>query len=268
MSGERPNDVPAWERFWPWEAFRRACDPVDFRRWKRDSQRELWERFGARDPLVLDATLGLGDHSINLFELGFRVESCDDSPVALALARESLDREGARVHTFRARWEELAERTPGRYDLVFHDALHWVYEREELLRAARGLRGCLAPGGALCFFFADAREPEEGAGRRWLAWDWEHLAPVERAWEHSRGGRSARCTRYYSRGEDYIDERNVYEERVGEGWAPAGECTLRRVYRWDWHALTGVLREAGFGRLESHPCQNVKGYDYALNLAW
>ena len=95
--------------------------------------------------------------------MGFDVEACDESDYALDAAKRALDEANLAVPLFRARWQDLGQRD-ARYDVVFNDALHWVYERDELRDVLAGLRDALAPRGALVFFFADGREPEPGAG--------------------------------------------------------------------------------------------------------
>src|SRR5262245_9616285 len=126
-----------WDLYWRFELFRRSADPLDFRKWKSDSQREL----AALHPggkLLLDSSAGLGDHTVNLAEHGFRVEACDTSDVALTATRQAVAEARADVEVFRARWEELGR--DGRYDLIFNDALHWIHEETELLAVLRGLR--------------------------------------------------------------------------------------------------------------------------------
>lgn len=126
-----------WDRYWRFELFRRRCDPLDFRRWKRDSQRELKALYPGR-PRLLDATAGLGDHTVNLAEEGFEVTACDTSAVAREATAAALSDAGLDVPVIATPWAELGAR-PERYDLVFNDALHWTYD-EATLRA--GSRGC------------------------------------------------------------------------------------------------------------------------------
>ena len=123
--------------YWRFELFRRKCDPLDFRAWKRDSQRELKKLYPGR-PLLLDSTAGLGDHTVNLAEEGFEVEACDVSEVALEATRRAVTEAKLDAPVFRARWEALDR--PGRYDLVFNDALHWTYEPDDLRAALRGFQ--------------------------------------------------------------------------------------------------------------------------------
>lgn len=259
-----------WDTYWRYERLHRLYDPVDFRRWKRASQRALRERFAGERVRVLDATAGLGDHTVNLAELGFRVDACDASAEAREATREALQRAhlADAVSVFEARWEELGALCPSRYDLVFHDALHWIEEPAAMRASLRGLREALVPGGSLVFFFADAREPDAGAGMRLLAWDRAHLAPHEFGWEHPIG-EAGRVThvRVNVAHEAHIDQHHVYVLRDEQGHTRLDSVVLRRIYRWDYHAMRAVLAECGFGPIESCVCQNDKGHSFAMNFA-
>jgi SAM-dependent methyltransferase len=286
----------SWDAYWRFELFRRACDPLDFRKWKRDSQRELKKLYPG-EPLLLDSTAGLGDHTVNLAEEGFRVEACDDSEVALDATQRAVGDAGLDVRVFRARWEELGTITPAHYDLVFNDALHWTYDEGELRAALRGLFGALRPGGALVFFFADEREPEPGAGLSILEWDWRKMEPERVVWDHASDGHRVTLTITPERGPDFIDEHHVFlsrEEdahdsprssaghpggvraedaegpriRTRETTADLRRLTMRRVYRWDWHGLVPLLRDAGFTGERSDHFENVKGYTFAMSRAF
>jgi SAM-dependent methyltransferase len=258
-----------WETYWRWELFRRACDPLDVRRWKRDSSRALRSLFPAEPaPRVLDATCGLGDHTINLAENGFRVEACDASPLAREATSAALREAGLDVEVFAAEWASLGSTHAGRYDLIFHDAIHWIEDASAMHHALVGLREALAPGGALVFFFADAREPEAGAGQKILAWDWEHMERASLQWDYAREGTSVALTVFNERAERHIDQHHLYVVREPGTKSRLETLTIRRVYHWDWHGMTGALRRAGFGEVRSHAFDNVKGYSYALNLAF
>ena len=258
-----------WDAYWRWEIFRRGCDPLDFRRWKRDSAHALRGMYpGVPGALVLDSTAGLGDHTVILAEEGFRVEACDRSAVALDATRQAVAAAGLSVEVFEARWETLGAQRPGRYDLVFNDALHWIYDPSEMHAALCGLRAALRPGGALVYFFADGRTPEPGAGLRVLDWDWGRTERAELAWDHVRDGTSVALSVVSERGPDWIDQHHLYLVRAGDAPARLESLTMRRVYRWDWHALTAALERAGFQGMRSEAYLNVKGHTFALNRAF
>lgn len=252
-----------WDTYWRWELFRRRCDPLDFRRWKRDSARALATLCPGAS--LLDSTAGLGDHTVNLAEEGLRVEACDTSALALEATRAAITEASLEIPVFRADWRALDR--PDRYDVIFNDAIHWTYEEQELRASLAGLFAALRPGGALVFFFADAAKPAPGAGLEILAWDWEHMEPVRRAWSHRLEDVQVDLTIEAARGEDFIDEHHTFE--VHEGGARRREAlTVRRVYRWDWHAMTRVLREVGFDEVRCDHFPNVKGHRFALNRAF
>ena len=258
-------DAMDWDTYWRFEVFRRRADPLDFRRWKRDSQRALRSLYPDGAPRLLDSTGGMGDHTVNLAEEGFDVEACDRSEEAVALTRSAVERAGLDVPVFRADWEDL--RRPERYALIFNDELHSIYDEEALRAALVGLREALAPGGALIFFFADAEHPEPGHGIELLEWDWRRAERVRVAWDHTVDERTVTCTQLRRRGPDYIDVDHVYLDREGEH-LEVRALTARRVYRWDWARLAPVLRDVGFVDLRSDHFDNVKGYTFALSRAF
>ncbi len=272
-------DVADWDRYWRFEEFRRSCDPLDFRRWKRDSQRELRGLHPGEGVRLLDATAGMGDHTVNLAEEGFVVEACDASAVARELTTRAVRDAKLEVPVFDARWETLGRSHPSRYDLIFNDALHWTWDRDVLAAQLRGFLEALRPGGALVFFFADAREPDEGAGLRILEWDWSHVAdssgrrgqpptPGRVAWSHARDGRHVELTIRVERGDAFLDEHHRFVDRRGDE-ASVTELVMRRVYRWDWFALSQLMREVGFVDLRSDVFRNqAKGYSFAMNRAF
>jgi len=257
-----------WDTFWRWEIFRRAVDPLDFRRWKADSSRELRALPAGRDrdgrpPRLLDASCGMGFHALIQHELGFDVEACDASELVLASARALFAAEGADIPAFGARWEELGETHPARYDLVFNDEVHQVRPRPALLAVLRGFAGCLRPGGALVFFFADALKPDDGVNQ--CAWEWEHMDRDRVAWTARIDGVEVTLRVVAERdGPDRILERHHYTIRDGG----TESMTMPKSYCWDWDSVLPVLREAGFVRFESRRFVNVHGREYAMNLAF
>jgi len=261
-----------WDRYWHFELFRRSCDPLDFRRWKRDSQRALKSLYPGR-PRLLDATAGLGDHTVNLAEVGFDVHACDTSAVARDATRQALREADLDVPVIDVPWAELGQR-PERYDVVFNDALHWIYDPAELKSALAGMYAALEPGGALVYFFADAEHPEEDAGAQILDWDWEQMAEPRIAWQHRSERREVSLSIVADRGSDFIDEHHLYHHRdaavEGGRRAPLQleTLTMRRVYRWDHAHLTPLLEEVGFESVRSDHFDNVKGHTFAMNRAF
>ena len=252
-----------WDSFWRFEQIRRAFDPLDARRWKSDSQRELKALYPGR-PLLLDSTAGLGDHTVNLAEQGFAVEACDTSEAALTATRAALRDAGLELPVFRGEWSSL--KRPGRYDLIFNDALHWVYDVDDMRSTAQGLLEALKPGGTLIYFYADKSKPTEDVGQRQLASDWEDMREPREAWAYEDDSKSLSLSLRSTRGEGCIDEEHTYELR--EGTQRSTHClTMRHVYHWDWFHLTPLLTDVGFTDIRSDHFVNVKGRTYAMNRA-
>lgn len=255
-----------WDTYWRFELFRRRADPLDFRRWKRDSQRALRGLYPGGDVRLLDSSAGLGDHTVNLAEEGFVVEACDVSEVALEASRAAVAEAGLDVPVFRARWEQLER--PGRYDLIFNDALHWIDDADELRRALRGFFEALRPGGALVFFFADQASPQTGHGLELHRHDVASLEPARVAWDHRVGDETVTLTILADVGPDFIDERHVYLARTDAERPRVSTLTMRHLYRWDWHALSPLLREIGYVEPRTDHFENVKGHWFAMSRAF
>jgi len=257
-----------WNTYWRWERFRRRVDPLDFRRWKGDSQRGLRRLHPEDGVKLLDSTAGMGDHAVNLAEAGFDVEALDVSPVAREATAERAREAGLELPIHDVRWEDLGETHPERFDLVFNDALHWTEDPAALRESLEGFLATLKPGGALVFFFADAREPEPGAGMRLLEWDWDHMERDRVAWHAARDDTAVTLTIHAERGEDHLDEHHVYLIEEGDE-RRTESLTMRRIYRWDWAAMNELLRDVGFVDVKSDVFENeMKGYTFALNRAF
>ncbi|MFH2007025.1 MAG: class I SAM-dependent methyltransferase [bacterium] len=270
--GLRSYEDVDWDTWWKWEIFRRQVDPVDFRRWKGDSSRALRglpcgvDRAGVA-PRLLDSTCGMGYHALVQHGLGFRTEACDASARVVECARGLAEGEGVDMELFEARWERLGELRPQRYDLVFNDEIHQVWQAAELEAALHGIHGALRPGGALVFFFADAQKPNDGAAQ--ARWDWDRSPREHVAWEEEADGlRVALSVRREREGPHVIAEHHDYVIREGEAPVRRESLTLKRCYRWDWSQIVPVLRRVGFTEVESHRFVNVYGRFYAMNLAF
>ena len=90
-------NVEDWDRYWRFEDFRRSCDPLDFRRWKRDSQRALRALHPGDEVRLLDATAGMGDvRKMNLIDRLCQ-DSLDDVPGGQCHPLIGCQLEGIRV---------------------------------------------------------------------------------------------------------------------------------------------------------------------------
>ncbi len=262
-----------WQAHLAAQAFLRRAEPVDFRRWKSASPRFLRTLHPAANVHVLDATAGLGEHTVNLVEAGFAVDGCDASSLAVAETQKACEAAGVSARVFRARWESLASEYADRYDLIFHDSLHWIDDENVLHQTLRSFHTCLRPGGALVFFFADARMPNDNAGAKIFAWDAKALPAEEILWEAEVDGVRKTCVRLNRLhpvhtphdGASKIEQRHLI---LTHGSTTIESYTLWRIYRWDFAAMSRVLRLAGFSDIRSDIFQNDHGHSVALNRAF
>jgi hypothetical protein len=199
----------------------------------------------------------MGFHAMIQHELGFAVDACDANARVLAAARELLA--GSPIQVFQARWEELGRLRPQRYDLVFNDEVHQVRGEDVLTAVLAGFAGCLRPGGALVFFFADALKPGDGVNQ--CRYEWDHRSRSRHAWTVDGVRLDVEAERV---GDDLILEHHRYTLADGT----VERATMGRSYRWDWDAILPVMRAAGFVRFESRSFTNIKGWGYAMNLAF
>lgn len=259
-----------WDRWWRWEGWRRQRDPIDFRRWKSCSSRALRGLPVGRDrdgvaPRLLDATCGMGLHTVIQHELGFRVTGLDRSPVALALARDTLDEAGCQASLVLGDWAG-AHALVGEQDVVFCDGLHQLPEPEAMEAALLGLRRTLRPGGALVFFQADPTDPD--GGPEWCRHRFDNLPDTREAWCLSDGDEHCTLTVEKERASPtLILEHHTWQWRRGET-SGIERATLTDCYTWDWNRIVPLLHACGFTRVESTVHDNVHGRQFRMNLAY
>ncbi|MFN8215782.1 MAG: class I SAM-dependent methyltransferase [Solirubrobacterales bacterium] len=138
----------------------------------------LWPKIEARGihgKRLLDVACGTGKSFIPLLERGWEVTACDISPAMIEVARAKV---GGRATLAVADMRALPRF--GEFDLVWclDDALNYLLDPGDLVRALTGMRANLAPRGLLVFdlnaigsyrgFFAEEMVVERG-GRR-LVW--------------------------------------------------------------------------------------------------
>ena len=111
----------------------------------------LWPRIAARGihgKRLLDVACGTGKSFIPLLERGWEVTACDISPAMIEVARAKV---GGRATLAVADMRALPRF--GEFDLVWclDDALNYLLDPGDLVRALTGMRANLAPRGLLVF---------------------------------------------------------------------------------------------------------------------
>jgi SAM-dependent methyltransferase len=171
------NTRSAYDRFAPiYDEFNAAND---YEMWFGILLPELEQRGLGKTGRLLDAGCGTGRAFPPMLRRGWEIQGCDLSPGMIEEARRKF---GDAVPLAVADLAELP--TFGEFDLVWalNDVVNYLTEEGELVRALRGMRANLAPGGLLLFdantlalfdsHFTDAGENEMSVGE----WRWRGLS--------------------------------------------------------------------------------------------
>ncbi len=259
-----------WEAVHRWHWFHRRQWQADFRDGKTPLTRAVVGILAERGLLggaVLDGACGLGLQAVSFAEAGLAVEGADRSAFAVEHARLFSRSEGREIPFFVSTWQELPERTARRYDAVFCDALPWLPGRRDLLRALRGLRDVLSPGGVLVFLGAPAGMSGADYRRAVRAW-WRGRPRATLDWRHREGDLACTGLTLGELKPDAIDWHLLYVvEEKGE--TRLERVTIRESKRWHWERLVALCREAGFADLEGagHREWSPGGMPAALHVA-
>lgn len=110
--------------------------------------------------LVLDAACGTGVDAVVLARRGFRVWAADGSAIMVEQARRRFEEAGLEIPVMQADWAYLSSATETRFDAVLSIGNSLVHAAggPEMVKALRGLRTLLRPGGRLA---VDARNWEK-----------------------------------------------------------------------------------------------------------
>ena len=274
-----------WTTLYRWEWFRRDAWQPTFREQKRGRfggscacVAEIAAEFGP-GARALDASCGFGLKTIVLAEMGVDVVGSDACAFAVEKARELARREGRAIDYFVSTWAELPERTPGRFHVIFNDALSWTTTREEFEASLAGFLRALSPGGVLAFMGAPEGAPASPEHQRKILDELMGRHPrFEIEWTHESGG--ARCTALAfrlrqgfggqgrERGAEWMDEHHLFlVEEAGR--TRLETATIRQPVLWHWPLLAEMFAAAGFASLHARefPSRAADGGPVRLNIA-
>ncbi len=193
---------------------------------------------------ILDVPCGYGRHAVKLARRGFRVTGVDISPELLAQAQEAAAAAGVQVDLRRGDMRRLAYR--GRVDVVLNLFTSFGYFGDTGdLEVLRRFRRALRPGGGLVLHLIN---------RDWVT-------------RHYRPGSRARMGRFVVTEESTFDFATSV---VTTRWtARRGRQVFRgtsRVRMYSCHELVGMLRQAGFSRVQIFG--DFSGKPLTLDCRW
>jgi SAM-dependent methyltransferase len=256
----------AWDTIWEWTWFTREQWLPDFREWKEGTRLALGSllpKLNVRS--VLDCSCGLGWKTIVLAEMGYEVEGCDGSKVAVRHATELARHEGHRLRFFHSRWEHLGQTCGRKVDCVLNDAFAWITNRGTLSASARGIHSVLKRGGAFIFSGADQWTGDQQK-EPFIRDRFEEEAPFEALPVHERDG--VKLTVVIAR-ELHAD--GILGSRIhvidDHGEVRVEVARVLDCCKWSWSDYVAVFDRAGFRKLYSVKEPGAGGRPRILNVA-
>ena len=256
----------AWDTIWKWTWFAKDQWQPKFREQKEGTRRVLDSLLHKLDvKTVLDCSCGLGWKTIILAEMGYRVDGCDASKIAVAHAVELAEEEGQNIHLFHSRWEKLGETSGRRYDCVFSDAFAWITSVRSLMASAKGVSAVLEPGGKFIFSGADQWSGDQDKGPL-IKRLFEREGPFETLPIYEKNG--VRLTTLITR---EMTTYGVLGNRIhiidDHGTVRVEVARVLNSCRWTWPDYVGTFHRAGFRQLYSVKEHGVGPEPYILNVA-
>lgn len=256
----------AWDRIWKWTWFTRHQWQPTFREWKESTQRalaSLLPKLGVKS--VLDCSCGLGLKTILLAEMGYEVEGCDGSEVAVSHAQELARDEGLAIRFFQSRWDRLGETCGRKYDCVYNDAFAWITTRRALNASAGGVHSVLKRGGKFIFQGAD-QWTGDGPKEPVIKQQYDKEGPFETLPICERDG--VRLTTLVARemtGDGVLGSRiHVIDDH---GTIRVEIAQVLDCCKWTWSDYVAAFDKAGFRRLHSVKERGRGSEPHILNVA-
>lgn len=99
---------------------------------------------------VLDCSIGSGNLTLELAELGYQVTGSDLNQAMLSKCREKAEKKGLAVELFCSDFREIDQTAPGKYDCVMSTGNSLPYvSNEDVLRTLAAMDRLVNPGGYL-----------------------------------------------------------------------------------------------------------------------
>lgn len=165
---------------------------------------------------MLDCSIGSGNLTLELAELGYQVTGSDLSEAMLSRCREKAEKRGLKVELFPSDFREIDKTAPGKYDCVMStgNALPYV-SNEDVVRTLAAMDRLAAPGG---YLYLDTRNWDKILAEKqqyyfYLPMFYDNLrVDTIQFWEHHPDGTITFHIVFTLEKEGKIIQREVFQE--------------------------------------------------------
>lgn len=121
--------------------------------WAKEHYQKILD--GTEIKSFLDCSIGSGNLTLELAEMGYEVTGSDLSESMLSRCRDKARKKGLKVELFHSDFRKIAETAPGTYDCVMSTGNSLPYvPNEDVVRTLEGMDRLVKPGG---YIYADIR---------------------------------------------------------------------------------------------------------------
>ena len=195
---------------------------------------------------VLDCSIGSGNLTLELAELGYRVTGSDLNESMLSRCREKAEKRGLAVELFRSDFREIDRTAPERYDCVMSTGNSLPYvSNQDVVRTLTAMDRLVTPGG---YLYLDTRNWDKITAEKQQYYFYRPMfhdslrVDTIQFWEHHGDGTITFHIVFTLEKEGKILQREVFQELYHP---------IRRS------VIENALREMGYQlqRLAPHPAQ-------------
>lgn len=213
-----------------------------------DIFREHYENIfaGTGVKTLLDCSIGSGNLTLELAELGYQVTGSDLSEVMLSKCREKAEKRNLKVELFPSDFREIDKTAPGKYDCVMSTGNSLPYvSNEDVVRTLAAMDRLVTPGG---YLYLDTRNWDNILAEKQQYYFYRPMfhgdlrVDTIQFWEHHGDGTITFHIVFALEREGKVVQREVFQELYHP---------IKRS------VIENVLEKMGYQikRLEPHPVQ-------------
>ena len=205
---------------------------------------------------VLDCSIGSGNLTLELAELGYQVTGSDLNQAMLSKCREKAEKKGLAVELFCSDFREIDQTAPGKYDCVMSTGNSLPYvENDALLAVLERMDALVREGGYLYFDMRSWDRILQERNRFYLYnpfFDGDTRINLVQVWDYLEGGDMLFHLLYTFERENRIFQKETFDEH----YFPVAR-----------QLLLDKLRALGYGQIRQSCFPSLLGQD-AESAEW